>query len=263
MRFGIVALALFGAIGSAVAAPEGYGKTTTTSSPTVSSYPSSQPTVSLYPSNPPSPAPSSMPSADPTISAAPTINCVNDPDFTFEGKKHKDCAWVAEKNVEKRCGKKNYPSGLLVSVSCPLVCYDECAVHRSESPTLAPTLSFEPSEAPTLSPETTCLTLDKKNFKYKGSKKKKCDWVAEDPDNRCKYMHKGRRVNKFCKSSCNLRCLCVNTTLEIKRKDKKKFQKCKKIKKKHCNQKATTAPNKPFKFVYEFCPARCDKCLLE
>jgi len=113
-----------------------------------------------------------------------------------------------------------------------------------------------------LTPFTKCYTLDKKRFTDE------CAVAAANPDEECSKKiqvnsRKKKKVSNVCKSSCNLRCLCQDTTLKIKIKDKRKFKKCKRIPRRKCNDSASLGIGKKMKKVYEFCPVRCNACLLE
>merc|ERR1712003_338603 len=84
------------------------------SSPSVSFIPSRSPTdlpsvlptLSKAPSNQPSDMPSPAPSFNPstTPSQRPTIECVNDNDFTIDGDPLKTCIWV--RGIESRRAKQ-------------------------------------------------------------------------------------------------------------------------------------------------------------
>ena len=67
----------------------------------------------------------------------------------------------------------------------------------SEVPSEMP--SEWPSEFPT---GTDCV--DDPGFKFKGDKKKKCDnWVAEEPQRRCKKKYKGIKLSVYCPKACD------------------------------------------------------------
>ena len=69
---------------------------------------------------------------------------------------------------------------------------------ESEVPSEVP--SEMPSDLPTNGPTVTCV--DDPNFKHKGNKKKKCDWVAKKKS-RCKKKHKKIQLSVYCPVACD------------------------------------------------------------
>lgn len=228
--------------------------------------------LNLPPSAEPSSAPSQSssptgsPSGMPSISHAPSVNCENEESFSISDGRFKTCDWVAAANTDRRCNKFDYLTNKPIFEICPLVCNPACASGRSAAPTFAPTTSFEPSYSPTHSAPTICK--DKKNFEYKGNT---CDWVAENPDKRCKKkikrIKKKKTIKKsyktYCKGACNPRCSCKNTKKPIKFKDTTTWTKCYKISIKNCNKSIAFRAGGRMKPAYEVCAKRCGACYFD
>jgi len=80
------------------------------------SYSSKVPSIDPIPSIPPSLTPSRSPVG--FITSAPTINCVNDHNFRYNGSNKKTCIWISynSKRRKKMCNKAKVYS------ACPLTC---------------------------------------------------------------------------------------------------------------------------------------------
>lgn len=105
--------------------------------------------------------------------------CQDDPLFRYKGKK---CEWV-EKNAEDRCAKDW--KGKAIKESCPMAC-GMCNTSNG-----------------VITQETTnnIFCRDNPNYLYRG--RKSCEWVAENPDQRCGKSFRGKLVSEECKSTCN------------------------------------------------------------
>jgi len=174
--------------------------------------------------------------------------CQNDDEFLWNGKNKKDCKWVS-KNL-KRCKKKDKPSGKKINFFCPLHCNKEC--QSNPAPTLSPT--WDPAKF---------CDRDSKDFALNGIVKKNCNWASKKPDKNCNLKDKESKikVKEFCPSSCDLSCLCKDSKKPFKTGGSS--TKCKQLESTElCTQEATS---KAFEgsTVADFCPKKCDSCLLK
>jgi len=220
-------------------------------SPSPSAQPTSSP--SAQPTSSPSAQPTSSPSAQPTSSpsAQPTliekINCENDPLFRLNGSKRKDCNWVFRR-IKKRCNRVQKATKKSVRFYCPLSCKKKCEEYKTAAPSSAPTINI--------------CGLDDLDYRFDNKPSKDCRWASKRPEFRCRKKDKRfkkKRVFKFCKSACNLRCACKDSN--------KKFKidsvptKCKNQEKTDCNKRATKGKSLKLRSVADFCPKKCGKCL--
>eukprot|EP00532_Pseudo-nitzschia_australis_P016813 CAMPEP_0168246966 /NCGR_PEP_ID=MMETSP0141_2-20121125/634_1 /TAXON_ID=44445 /ORGANISM="Pseudo-nitzschia australis, Strain 10249 10 AB" /LENGTH=723 /DNA_ID=CAMNT_0008182697 /DNA_START=550 /DNA_END=2721 /DNA_ORIENTATION=- len=210
-----------------------------------SSVPSSKPSASAEPSPSPSAQPTSSPSAQPTL--IEKINCENDPLFRLNGSKRKDCNWVFRR-IKKRCNRVQKATKKSVRFYCPLSCKKKCEEYKTAAPSSAPTINI--------------CGLDDLDYRFDNKPSKDCRWASKRPEFRCRKKDKRfkkKRVFKFCKSACNLRCACKDSN--------KKFKidsvptKCKNQEKTDCNKRATKGKSLKLRSVADFCPKKCGKCL--
>ena len=117
-------------------------------------------------------------------------SCEDDKKFRYKGKKKFSCDWVGE-NTDKRCEKM--AGDVMLWKLCPLSC-GKCEGSEEEDE--------EDEEVEELSCE------DDGDFRFKGSKKKDCDWV-ERKINRKGFGICKKKVNKdderikdFCMTTC-------------------------------------------------------------
>jgi len=81
----------------------------------------------------------------------------------------------------------------------------------TEKPTLKPTKS--PTRAPTFQPTPDGGVKDRDDLKYKGSKQKGCDWVANKPNDRCQKKSKGKLIETYwCIKTCEDQTYCEDST---------------------------------------------------
>jgi len=66
--------------------------------------PSLQPSFvpTSIPTMEPSHSPTSSPTSSPTISISPTVDCTDNPNFAWQGDENKDCAFIANKNLDSQ-----------------------------------------------------------------------------------------------------------------------------------------------------------------
>jgi len=234
---------------SASAEPSPSPSAQPTSSPSAqpTSSPSAQPTSSpsAQPTSSPSAQPTSSPSAQPTL--IEKINCENDPLFRLNGSKRKDCNWVFRR-IKKRCNRVQKATKKSVRFYCPLSCKKKCEEYKTAAPSSAPTINI--------------CGLDDLDYRFDNKPSKDCRWASKRPEFRCRKKDKRfkkKRVFKFCKSACNLRCACKDSN--------KKFKidsvptKCKNQEKTDCNKRATKGKSLKLRSVADFCPKKCGKCL--
>eukprot|EP00536_Pseudo-nitzschia_multiseries_P015903 jgi/Psemu1/219505/e_gw1.979.4.1 len=208
------------------------------------------------------------------------MDCTNDGSFRLDGKKNRDCNWVAKKNTRRRCQQTDRASKLRVKFFCPLFCKEKCKrLHQSSAPSPLP---LHPSCPP-----------NNPDFRFNGHPRKDCAWAAKQPEKRCgleveEENHENtidggiskskKKVREWCPSACDLSCVCKNSKkpFELEHDDAGTALGCKTIKTKaQCNHNATTIGNsnsnsnsssnngksKGKKLVADFCPKKCGTCL--
>merc|ERR1712232_524607 len=277
--------------------PSGLPSSSPSASPTLSSVPSAtpsfRPTVSMKPtfkgqtyepsdtpsaspSASPSEAPSSTPSASPSStpsvspsstptlpggpSAAPSVNCVDDPDFLLNGNENRNCEWARDNpdRVDIRCAKVDSVTNVAVADACPLSCNPECEE-------FVPTPTPETSE-PTISPEAQCGEDDPTPFFLTNNPQRvrNCEWVGSNNrkrETRCnREATDEESVSTKCTFTCQLRCVCKNS--------KKGFRlngeggvKCRNVTRNQCDQGVRFQGRNTS--VKERCPKKCNYCYFE
>lgn len=190
---------------------------TETQEPSVS--PTAAPTASALPTASPSTSPTASPSTSPT--ASPTTSpffCTNNPDFRKNGKKKKDCDWVAEK-PESRCEDD-------VIVECPRTCNPSCSCtnnpdymknenEKKNCDWVAKKPDSRCNDETTIECPRTCNSIcrceNNPDYRKNGNEEKNCDWVAENTDSRC-----NDETTSECPRVCDTSCKCTNSPAYIK-----------------------------------------------
>jgi len=99
------------------------------------------------------------------------------------------------------------------------------------SPTTAPTTSptTAPTTAPTTSPTSIPTCSDDTKWKFKGNKKKNCNWVRAKPTNRCKLKggsNNDIKANAACPIACGIYIHMKENNKKLTRQAKCKAAKC-------------------------------------
>merc|ERR1712032_1235268 len=130
----------------------------------------------------------SSPTSSPPISISPTVDCTDNPNFAWQGDENKDCAFIANKNLDSQkinwCNRehKDPDTDEKTKISlnwCPKTCANfggkpECISLPSAAPTSIPSLDpiNSPVSAPTISISPTVDCTDKPNFAWRGNENK-------------------------------------------------------------------------------------------
>lgn len=115
--------------------------------------------------------------------------------------------------------------------------------------------SNQPSQQPSENSYDKSICENMKEFKFRGSSDKNCEWAGGAPSKRCKKKDNitGLFVKHACPSVCNLRCQCKNSKKAFKIRKTRKS--CKQIKRSQCS--SLTATNQT---VADICPRKCKYC---
>ena len=120
--------------------------------------------------------------------------CENSDAFRFEGNAKRTCDSFVAKKPNKRCKKKQLGTNIKLKFFCPSTCKRKCK--KTDSPTSSPTVKRKPCE-------------NQESFQFKGDATKTCDYVAKNPNKRCKKVQPGpgnKKVKFFCPSACKKKC---------------------------------------------------------
>jgi len=167
-----------------------------TRSPTAS--PTANPTAS------PTAMPTKIPTATPTKAPVTDVSgptCLDDSDYRQNGRKNRNCAWLAkagESKLQKRCNNF-FKSGM---EACPVTCRDpDCG------------FSNTPTEAPVLSPISEDGCSDNDDYRLDDVNKKSCNWMQKNKKERIREK-RCRKNNGEPMEECPIACQhpdCVNS----------------------------------------------------
>ncbi len=150
---------------------------------------------------PSAPTAQTSPVAAPVVSPT-SIFCTNDPNWAGKMNAAHTCDFVAD-NPHNRCSFEN-AEGIKAEVACREVCNPECTAAPVASPIAAPVAA--PVISPVVAPTSTSCT-DDPNWSGKMNTAHTCDFVAENPNNRCFFENsEGVKAEDACPEACNIEC---------------------------------------------------------
>ena len=106
--------------------------------------------------------------------------------------------------------------------------------------------------------------VDEAGFFREKSQRESCEWVGENPKERCKLPDKlnpKKRAEDACPSVCNSRCYCRDDEDSFRFRSQKNFS-CDKIMPKDCLKKAGRRHKRQgqLRIAADFCPKKCNSC---
>jgi poly(3-hydroxybutyrate) depolymerase len=136
--------------------------------------------------------------------APPTSGCENDPTWSGKFNTAHTCDYVAE-NPTVRCSFEN-SVGMPASEACPGACNSSCgSPPATPSPVPPSPVTSSPVVAPPPPPPTGCE--NDSGWSGRFSTAHTCDFIAEDPDNRCFFENsEGVKASEACPGACDSSC---------------------------------------------------------
>ena len=153
------------------------------------------------------PSPVTSPTKSPTNSPTNVVSiddgkCENDPDFKYQGSKTCTQGWIEQEGeFERRCNLNAMESlapDKLIKDFCPVTCGVCDPIKNNETELTPEELSSPPS---------TCGE-DDSDFRFKGKKKKDCEWLGNYRKGKkmCKKKKQDEiKLHKLCSHTCGLK----------------------------------------------------------
>ena len=148
------------------------------------------------------------PSPSPPTPSPPTSGCENDASWSGKFNTAHTCDYVAE-NPANRCFFRN-SEGVSAGEACPAACDSSCGSPPATSSPVPPTpFTLSPIASPVAPPPSPPASGCENDASWSGkyNTAHTCDYVAENPANRCFYVNsEGVSAGDACPAACDSAC---------------------------------------------------------